>query len=73
MQRQNDTAIRSLTRALGKFSLTKSEKLQIVNLAPRQLVELYVVCTQHFGSRAYLLTKSRRLSKIWKRGSMTTT
>ncbi|KAG8730595.1 hypothetical protein FRC12_020178 [Ceratobasidium sp. 428] len=43
MQRQNDTAIRDLTRALGKFSLTKSEKLQIVNLAPRQLVELYVI------------------------------
>jgi hypothetical protein len=44
MQRQNDVAIRDLTRSLGKFSLTKSEKLQIVNLAPRQLVELYVVC-----------------------------
>ncbi|KAH7336984.1 RNA polymerase Rpb4-domain-containing protein [Rhizoctonia solani] len=43
MQRQNDTAIRNLTRSLGKFALTKSEKLQIVNLAPRQLVELYVV------------------------------
>ncbi|CAE6391115.1 unnamed protein product [Rhizoctonia solani] len=43
MQRQNDTAIRNLTRSLGKFSLTKSEKLQIVNLAPRQLVELYVI------------------------------
>ncbi|CAE6458458.1 unnamed protein product [Rhizoctonia solani] len=43
MQRQNDTAIRTLTRSLGKFALTKSEKLQIVNLAPRQLVELYVI------------------------------
>ncbi|KAG8715547.1 hypothetical protein FRC08_010461 [Ceratobasidium sp. 394] len=43
MQRQNDVAIRNLTHALGKFSLTKSEKLQIVNLAPRQLVELYVI------------------------------
>ncbi|CAE6527230.1 unnamed protein product [Rhizoctonia solani] len=43
MQRQNDTAIRNLTRSLGKFTLTKSEKLQIVNLAPRQLVELYVI------------------------------
>ncbi|CAE6464426.1 unnamed protein product [Rhizoctonia solani] len=43
MQRQNDAAIRNLTRSLGKFSLTKSEKLQIVNLAPRQLVELYVI------------------------------
>ncbi|KAJ1303326.1 hypothetical protein OPQ81_011522 [Rhizoctonia solani] len=43
MQRQNDTAIRNLTRSLGKFALTKSEKLQIVNLAPRQLVELYVI------------------------------
>ncbi|KAG9127036.1 hypothetical protein FRC07_000921 [Ceratobasidium sp. 392] len=43
MQRQNDMAIRNLTRGLGKFSLTKSEKLQIVNLAPRQLVELYVI------------------------------
>ncbi|KAG8743334.1 hypothetical protein FRC10_012213 [Ceratobasidium sp. 414] len=43
MQQQNDVAIRNLTRALGKFSLTKSEKLQIVNLTPRQLVELYVI------------------------------
>ncbi|CAE7192420.1 unnamed protein product [Rhizoctonia solani] len=43
MQRQNDTAIRNLTRSLGKFTLTKNEKLQIVNLAPRQLVELYVI------------------------------
>jgi hypothetical protein len=48
MQRQNDVAIRDLTRSLGKFSLTKSEKLQIVNLAPRQLVELYVVCERYF-------------------------
>ncbi|CAE6448411.1 unnamed protein product [Rhizoctonia solani] len=43
MQRQNETAIRNLTRSLSKFTLTKSEKLQIVNLAPRQLVELYVI------------------------------
>ncbi|KAF8606810.1 hypothetical protein BDV93DRAFT_604140 [Ceratobasidium sp. AG-I] len=43
MNRQTDAKIRKLTKSLGKFSLTKSEKLQIVNLLPRQLVELYVI------------------------------
>ncbi|QRV92528.1 DNA-directed RNA polymerase II subunit RPB4 [Ceratobasidium sp. AG-Ba] len=43
MQLQNDTAIRNLTRALSKFELTKSEKLQIVNLAPQQTIELYII------------------------------
>ena len=40
---QSPGAITQLITALGKYDLTKAEKLQIVNLAPQQLVELYVV------------------------------
>lgn len=36
-------ALVQLTRALGAYDLTKAEKLQIVNLAPVEPVELYVV------------------------------
>ncbi|PAV16848.1 dna-directed rna polymerase iii subunit rpc9-like protein [Pyrrhoderma noxium] len=40
---QSPGAITQLIKALGKYDLTKAEKLQIVNLAPQQLVELYVI------------------------------
>lgn len=33
----------ALTRGLRQFELTKAEKLQVVNLAPTEPVELYVV------------------------------
>ncbi|KIJ62657.1 hypothetical protein HYDPIDRAFT_157520 [Hydnomerulius pinastri MD-312] len=42
-RRQSDTGISQLVRDLGPFSLTKAEKLQIVNLAPTEPVELYVI------------------------------
>ena len=41
--RQSDAAITKLIKKLAPYDLTKAEKLQIVNLAPTQAVELYVV------------------------------
>ncbi|KAI0326232.1 hypothetical protein GY45DRAFT_1339600 [Cubamyces sp. BRFM 1775] len=40
---QSDEGIAQLTRTLGQWDLTKAEKLQIVNLAPTEPVELYVI------------------------------
>ncbi|KAG1822690.1 RNA polymerase Rpb4-domain-containing protein [Suillus subaureus] len=40
---QSDTGITQLVRGLQSFGLSKSEKLQIVNLAPTEPVELYVI------------------------------
>ena len=40
---QTDAGITQLTRTLSTYDLTKAEKLQIVNLAPTEPVELYVV------------------------------
>jgi len=36
--------LRELMEYLLQFSLTKAEKLQIINLLPRSPVELYLVC-----------------------------
>jgi len=47
---QSDAGISQLVRGLEPFGLSKSEKLQIVNLAPTEAVELYVVRP---GLRAY--------------------
>ncbi|GJJ15522.1 hypothetical protein Clacol_009800 [Clathrus columnatus] len=41
--RQSAAGITKLTRSLRKYSLTKAEKLQIVNLAPVEPVQLYVI------------------------------
>ena len=41
---QSDAGITQLTKSLSAYDLTKAEKLQIVNLAPTEPVELYVVC-----------------------------
>lgn len=41
---QTEAGIAQLTKSLAAFDLTKAEKLQIVNLAPTEPVELYVVC-----------------------------
>lgn len=40
---QSEPGITQLTRSLAPYGLTKAEKLQIVNLAPTEPVELYVV------------------------------
>lgn len=40
---QSELGITQLTRSLAAYDLTKAEKLQIVNLAPTEAVELYVV------------------------------
>jgi hypothetical protein len=42
-RRQSDDGVARLARGLAPFALTKAEKLQIVNLAPTEPVELYVV------------------------------
>jgi len=41
--RQNEASIARLVKDLAPYGLTKAEKLQIVNLAPTDLVELYVI------------------------------
>lgn len=41
--RQSDAGITQLVGGLQPFGLSKSEKLQIVNLAPTEPVELYVI------------------------------
>lgn len=41
--RQTEAGIVNLTQSLSAYDLTKAEKLQIVNLAPTQPVELYVI------------------------------
>jgi hypothetical protein len=40
---QNPASVTKLVKDLGQYDLTKAEKLQIVNLAPTEPVELYVV------------------------------
>lgn len=41
--RQTAESVSQLTRALRNYGLTKAEKLQIVNHAPKEEVDLYVV------------------------------
>ncbi|KIJ54525.1 hypothetical protein M422DRAFT_220793 [Sphaerobolus stellatus SS14] len=41
--RQTPQGIRKVTKSLAAYDLTKGEKLQIINLAPTQTVELYVI------------------------------
>ncbi|THU84308.1 hypothetical protein K435DRAFT_783842 [Dendrothele bispora CBS 962.96] len=40
---QTPEGITKITKALARYDLTKAEKLQIINLAPTQPVELYVI------------------------------
>ncbi|KZP12509.1 hypothetical protein FIBSPDRAFT_912893 [Athelia psychrophila] len=40
---QTDASVTELTKALAPYALTKAEKLQVVNLAPTEAVELYVI------------------------------
>ncbi|KAI8986128.1 HRDC-like protein [Trametes punicea] len=51
---QSEEGITQLTRSLGQWDLTKAEKLQIVNLAPTEPVELYVIVEEledRFGDK----------------------
>jgi len=41
---QTAEQVKNLLEALKPYPLTKSEKLQIINLRPERPVELYVVC-----------------------------
>ncbi|KZV70373.1 hypothetical protein PENSPDRAFT_685501 [Peniophora sp. CONT] len=42
-RRQSPAGVSKLVKALEPYGLTKAEKLQIVNLAPTQAVELYTI------------------------------
>ena len=42
---QTSAGITKLVEDLASFELTRAEKLQVVNLAPTEPVELYVVCS----------------------------
>jgi len=42
-RQQSDAGIQRLVNNLASYDLTKAEKLQIVNLAPTEPVELYVI------------------------------
>jgi RNA polymerase Rpb4 len=41
---QSEAGISKLIQDLAPYELTKAEKLQVVNLAPTEPVELYVAC-----------------------------
>ncbi|KAI6131177.1 RNA polymerase Rpb4-domain-containing protein [Pisolithus croceorrhizus] len=43
MRQQCEAGVTQLVKDLAPFGLTKAEKLQIVNLAPTEAVELYVI------------------------------
>lgn len=43
MQQQCEAGVTQLVKDLAPFGLTKAEKLQVVNLAPTEAVELYVI------------------------------
>lgn len=51
-RRQSPAGISQLVKALEPYGLTKAEKLQIVNLAPTQAVELYTVRSCYLAYRA---------------------
>ena len=51
---QTPAGITKLVKELAPIELTKAEKLQVVNLAPTEPVELYVVCRiPYFYSQCY--------------------
>jgi hypothetical protein len=45
-KQQNPHGIQKLLQGLPQFKLTKAEELQIINLAPKKIIELYLVGTQ---------------------------
>lgn len=51
---QTEAGLTQLTKSLASYDLTKAEKLQIVNLAPTEPVELYVIIEEledRFGDK----------------------
>lgn len=60
LHRQTESSIQRLVRELAPYDFTKAEKLQIVNLAPTEAVELYVVRS----SPLVLLSYSDLISQI---------
>lgn len=54
MRRQTSAAVARLLDGLDDYDLTKSERLQIVNLAPTTLVELHVVRCPFSSTRSFL-------------------
>jgi hypothetical protein len=50
---QTPETITQLVKSLEPFGLTKAEKLQIVNLAPQNHIELYVVRVVIFSDGIY--------------------
>lgn len=66
--RQDKETIVKLMTGLKPFSLTKLEKLQIVNLLPRSLVELYVVSPAIVSRWRPCRHPYRSLSRNWKNG-----
>lgn len=57
VKRQTNGGIRNLMEGLVEYNLTKAEELQIVNLAPRKLIELYLV-----SSILHIATDSTNIS-----------
>ncbi|KAI9592052.1 RNA polymerase Rpb4-domain-containing protein, partial [Syncephalis fuscata] len=52
---QTDEQVVQLTTALGAWSLTKAEKLQMINIRPRQIVEIHMLieeCDERFDMEA---------------------
>lgn len=42
-KQQKPGGIQKLLQGLPRFGLTKAEELQIINLAPKKIIELYLV------------------------------
>ncbi|KAI0699204.1 RNA polymerase Rpb4-domain-containing protein [Cytidiella melzeri] len=61
---QSEAGITQLTQSLSSYELTKAEKLQIVNLAPVEPVELYVIVEEledRFGEQIEDILSTVRL------------
>lgn len=48
-KQQKPGGIQKLLQSLPKFRLTKAEELQIINLAPKKIIELYLVSCYRFS------------------------